>query len=148
MDSCCNSENISMCIYFSENMTQEKMMPALAARHFSKIGPNDVTWRRPFRHAPQKEGTCWPTPEIGPTLHSPWLQNYTHDVSAKCFFESTMRPMIYSIKTSFDLLSHPNLSGSNAMSANALLCVNLADFPPYTENIYHMQRVLQSFQQN
>ena len=120
-------------------------LSAPTARHFYTIGPNDVTRRRPFRQSPQKDGTCWPTTEIGPTLYSP---NYTHDVSAKCFFESTMRPMIYSIKTSFDLLSHPNWSGSNALSASALLCVNLADFPPYTENIYQMQRVLQSFQQN
>ena len=45
-------------------MTQENA--ALTAKHFSKIGPNDVTRRQPFRHAPQNAGTCWPTPEIGP----------------------------------------------------------------------------------
>ena len=80
-----------------------KHVSALTARHFSKIGPNDVTRRRPFRHALQYEGACWPTPEIGPatsiilfailqrccvhkndSLHRPyerlWLNNLSFDL--------------------------------------------------------------------
>ena len=59
-------------------MTQENA--ALTAKHFSKIGPDDVTRRQPFRHAPQYEGTCWPTPEIGPAVRlSRYLDIYLQD---------------------------------------------------------------------
>ena len=83
-------------------MTQENA--ALTAKHFSKIGPNDVTRRRPFRHAPQYEGTCWPTPEIGPaTEFLDYLQRSAKQAYEPTLWTSSWHHEIRFINFPFDL---------------------------------------------
>ena len=64
-------------LYF-ETVTQEELNSLHLLRDtFFKIGPKDVTKRRPFRHAPHKEGTCWPTlgVRLGQRLSCQYLQD-------------------------------------------------------------------------
>ena len=117
---------ISQCVSISlKDMTQENIEFYTYWETLFKVGPNDVTTRRPFRHAPQYEGTCWPTPEIGPAtllilfaILQRWcidknelFIDHANNSRKQSFFRSTFR---FIWLTGYGFI---------AMSANCCFCV-------------------------
>ena len=140
-------------LYF-ETVTQEKLNSLHLLRDtFFKIGPKDVTKRRPFRHAPHKEGTCGPTLEIGPATKLPILnicRTATTNIckTSPCIdLASIVLIMRAFFQSTFHLDSWLKCRVWVKRNVNKWLhlCVNLADYPKICRDMRYIGKLFHTY---